>query len=62
MNEEDRRMFNEAMQTAALLPRVSALIFLHRLLKVWIMPHLASAYVMVMLMLVHIFQVFYALW
>lgn len=61
-DERERGMFNEAMQTAALLPRVNALIFLHRLLKIWIAPHMAFAYLMVALMMVHIFQVFYALW
>ena len=61
-NEEDRRSFNEAMQAAALLPRVSALIFLHRVLSIWIRPHMVSAYLMVPLMVVHIFQVIYAAW
>lgn len=61
-NEEERRIFNEAAQAAAFLPRVNALIFLHRLLGCWIPPHIASAYVMVALMAVHICQVVYALW
>ena len=61
MNEEERQMYNEGVEAAALLPRVSALIFLHRVLRIWIVPHTVSAYVMFPLMVVHIFQVFFAL-
>ncbi|MFY9571475.1 MAG: cyclic nucleotide-binding domain-containing protein [Blastocatellia bacterium] len=61
-NEEEQRILNEAARAVALLPRVNALISLHRLLKVWIAPHMAFAYVTVALMVIHIFQVLYAIW
>lgn len=57
---EERREFDQALRAAALLPRVNALIQLHVLLRVWLLPHIVSVYVMLALMGVHIFQVVYA--
>jgi hypothetical protein len=42
-----------------ILRRVDALIALHRLLKVWIVPHVVTTALMLALMLVHIVQVVY---
>jgi hypothetical protein len=51
---------NQLLRTVerwATLRRVEALIYLHRLLKVWIIPHVISTSVMLALMVVHIVQV-----
>jgi hypothetical protein len=47
------------VETAVTLRRVDALIFLHKILKVWIAPHVISTSVMLALMIVHIIQVVY---
>jgi hypothetical protein len=52
-----RPLLIEAIETAATLRRVDALIYLHRLLKVWLAPHVISTSLMLVLMLVHIIQV-----
>ncbi|HXU37737.1 MAG TPA: cyclic nucleotide-binding domain-containing protein [Blastocatellia bacterium] len=57
---EERRAFDRALRAAVLLPRVKVLIQLHNLLRVWLLPHIVSVYVMLALMSVHIFQVVYA--
>lgn len=57
LTDEERPKFDEALNAASLLPRVTALIYLHRLLKVWLVPHIAATYLMIGLMLIHIFQV-----
>lgn len=59
---KERPAFDEAVRAAALLPRLNALIHLHKLLKVWLVPHIASVYVMGALMIVHILQVVYWSW
>jgi Fe-S-cluster-containing dehydrogenase component len=56
---ESRRLLIEAIETAATLRRVDALIYLHRLLKVWLAPHVVSTSIMLALMLVHIIQVIF---
>ena len=40
-----------------MLRRVEALIYLHRLLKAWVVPHVIATSVMLALMLIHIVQV-----
>ena len=52
-------MIMEAVETAATLSRVEALIMLHKTLKVWIPPHVISTALMIALMLVHIGQVIF---
>ncbi len=47
----------KAVERSAVLRRVEALIYLHRLLKVWVAPHVISTSVMLALMIVHIIQV-----
>ena len=58
-DEKERRKLFEAVEAAATLRRVDALIYLHRLLKLWLPPHVASTSLMLALMLVHIVQVIY---
>jgi Fe-S-cluster-containing dehydrogenase component/CRP-like cAMP-binding protein len=48
-----------AAVTAATLRRVEALIYLHRLLKLWLPPHVASSALMLALLVIHILQVLY---
>ena len=45
------------MERTATLRRVESLIYLHRLLRVWLAPHVISTSVMLALMMVHIVQV-----
>lgn len=56
-DREDRAAFMEAVEVAATLRRVESLILLHRLLKLWLAPHVVSTSLMLALMLVHIGQV-----
>ena len=52
-----RQFLIEAIETAATLRRVDSLIYLHKLLKAWLAPHVISTSLMLILMLVHIVQV-----
>jgi Fe-S-cluster-containing dehydrogenase component/CRP-like cAMP-binding protein len=54
-----RALLYEAVETAATLRRVDALVYLHKLLKLWLAPHVVSTSVMLALMVVHIVQVVY---
>jgi hypothetical protein len=54
---EKRKLFLKAIERSATLRRVESLIYLHRLLKVWLAPHVVSTSVMLALMVVHIVQV-----
>lgn len=58
-SERDRRKLLRAVESAAALRRVDALIYVHRLLKVWLPPHVATTSIMLALMIVHIIQVIY---
>lgn len=58
-DEKDRKALERAIESAATLRRVDALIYLHRLLKIWLPPHVASTSLMIALMVVHIIQVIY---
>jgi hypothetical protein len=58
-DDEDRKRLERAVEAAATLRRVDALIYLHRLLKVWLPPHVATTSLMLALMIVHIIQVIY---
>ncbi|PYS67010.1 MAG: hypothetical protein DMF73_20310, partial [Acidobacteria bacterium] len=55
--KEQRNLLLQAIERSATLRRVEALIHLHRLLKVWVAPHVISTSVMLALMVVHIVQV-----
>ena len=58
-NENDVRKLDRAIEAAATLRRIDALIYLHRSLKLWLPPHVASTALMLALMIVHIIQVIY---
>lgn len=58
-NEKDRQKLDRAIEAAATLRRIDALIYLHRSLKVWLPPHVATTALMLALMIVHIIQVVY---
>jgi ferredoxin len=56
---EERTLLLSAVETAVTLQRVEALIYLHKLLKLWVAPHVVSTSVMLALMIVHVIQVIY---
>jgi hypothetical protein len=49
----------QAVENAATLRRVDALVYLHYLLKVWLAPHVLFTSIMLVLMVIHIIQVVY---
>jgi Fe-S-cluster-containing dehydrogenase component/CRP-like cAMP-binding protein len=55
--DAERGTLLEAVETAATLSRVDALIFLHQVLRIWIAPHVITTSLMLALLLVHIAQV-----
>lgn len=57
--EDDESKLNQVIETATALRRVDALVFLHRVLNLWQMPHAVFTSIMLALMLVHIIQVIY---
>jgi hypothetical protein len=56
---EDQREIERAVEAAVTLRRVDALIYLHRVLKAWLIPHVVFTSLMLALMVVHIIQVIY---
>ncbi|PYS23833.1 MAG: hypothetical protein DMF72_07645 [Acidobacteria bacterium] len=56
-DKEQRNLLLRAIERFAMLRRVDALIYLHRLLKIWIARHVIATCVMLALMVVHIVQV-----
>jgi hypothetical protein len=56
---KDRRKLDRAIELSATLRRVDALVYLHRSLKLWLPPHVASTALMLVLMIVHVIQVIY---
>jgi hypothetical protein len=54
-----RTDFIEPIETAATLRRVEALIYLHKLIRIWIAPHVVTTSFMLALMCIHIVQVIY---
>jgi hypothetical protein len=57
--EKDRDQLTHAIEASATLRRVDALIYLHRIVKWWLPPHVATTSLMLALMIVHIIQVIY---
>ncbi|MBC7901704.1 MAG: cyclic nucleotide-binding domain-containing protein [Saprospiraceae bacterium] len=55
---DDARLM-EAVESAATLRRIDALIYLHQTLKIWIAPHVLFTSTMLVLMAIHILQVIY---
>lgn len=58
-DKEKRGLALRAVERMATLRRVEALIFLHRLLKIWVAPHVVSTSAMLVLMVAHIVQVIF---
>jgi Fe-S-cluster-containing dehydrogenase component/CRP-like cAMP-binding protein len=58
-SEAERRRLDKAIEDAATLRRIDALIYLHRSMKLWLPPHVATTSLMLALMIVHIIQVIY---
>lgn len=58
-NEADRDKLERAIEASATSRRVDALIYLHRSLKLWLPPHVATTSLMLALMVIHIIQVIY---
>ena len=59
MNRTDDARLMQAVENAATLRRVDALVYLHYLLKVWLAPHVLFTSMMLVLMVIHIVQVVY---
>jgi hypothetical protein len=59
MNRSDDSQLMLAVENAATLRRVDALVYLHYLLKVWLAPHVLFTSIMLVLMVIHIVQVVY---
>jgi Fe-S-cluster-containing dehydrogenase component/CRP-like cAMP-binding protein len=59
MSRLDAAKLMEAVENAATLRRVDALIYLHKMLKLWLPPHVLFTALMLVLMAVHIVQVAY---
>jgi hypothetical protein len=55
----DEARLMDAVESAATLRRIDALCYLHKLLKLWLAPHVLFTSIMLVLMLVHIVQVIY---
>jgi len=56
---EERAVLLRAVEAKVTMRRVEALIYLHKVLKLWIAPHVISTSVMLALMVVHVIQVVY---
>ncbi len=55
----ERDHFFHAVESAATMRRVDALIYLHQLLKLWLAPHVIVTSLMLALLLAHLIQVIY---
>src|SRR5712692_1526468 len=58
-DKEKRNLLLRAIERTATLRRVESLVYLHRLLKVWLAPHVISSSLMLALLVVHIVQVIF---
>ena len=58
-NDRERMKLDRVIESVATLRRIDALIFLHRSMKAWLPPHVATTSLMLALMIVHIIQVIY---
>ena len=59
MSRPEEAKLMEAVENAATLRRIDALIYLHQILKVWLPPHVLFTSVMLVLLVLHIVQVIY---
>ena len=55
-DKAQRSVALRALERMATLRRVDALVYLHRLMKIWVAPHVVSTSVMLVLMIAHIVQ------
>ncbi|HEV7683908.1 MAG TPA: cyclic nucleotide-binding domain-containing protein [Pyrinomonadaceae bacterium] len=55
----NQEAFVESLGNLATLRRLDALIFLHRLLKIWLPPHIIATSIMLGLLIIHIIQVLF---
>jgi hypothetical protein len=58
-NPKERERLERAIESAATLGRIEALISLHRTLKLWLPAHVITTSLMLALMTIHIIQVIY---
>jgi len=56
---DERELLLSAVETVVTLRRVDALLLLHKLLRIWIPPHVISTALMLALLVVHVVQVVY---
>jgi hypothetical protein len=56
--KEMRERLRDAIEINATIRRADSLIYLHRLLKLWIPPHIISTALMLALMVLHMIQVY----
>lgn len=56
---DERLHLLSAIETVVTIRRLDALIYVHKLLKIWLAPHVISTSIMLALMIVHIIQVVY---
>jgi Fe-S-cluster-containing dehydrogenase component len=59
MTRTEHTQLVDAVENAATLRRVDALVYLHQLLKLWVGPHVLFTSIMLVLMVIHIAQVVY---
>ncbi|HEX8456533.1 MAG TPA: cyclic nucleotide-binding domain-containing protein [Pyrinomonadaceae bacterium] len=59
LDRATRAQLIKAVEAAATTRRVEALIYLHRLLKLWVAPHVAFSVLMLVLLVVHLAQVIF---
>jgi Fe-S-cluster-containing dehydrogenase component/CRP-like cAMP-binding protein len=59
MTRAQYTLLMEAVENAATLGRVDALVYLHRSLKLWLPPHVLFTSIMLVLMVIHIAQAIY---
>ncbi|MDQ1613924.1 MAG: hypothetical protein QOG00_3855 [Pyrinomonadaceae bacterium] len=58
-SDTSRATLLDAVETTATLRRVQSLIYLHKLLRLWVAPHVVFTSLMLLLMLAHIAQVIF---
>ena len=59
INEKEKRKLLQTIEAAAMLRRVDAIIIIHYILKLWLIPHIVFTSLMLILQLLHIVHVFY---
>lgn len=57
--DEERSLLLDAVEAAVTLRRVDSLIYLHKILQLWVPPHVLATSLMLALMIVHVIQVIY---